>query len=161
MREIIFDTETTGLDPRAGHRLVEIGCIELIDRRESGRTFHAYFHPERDMPAEAEAVHGLSIQFLSDKPLFASCVDDLLAFLGDAALVAHNAAFDFGFVNAELARAGRPALDMVRMCCTVQMARKLHHGAKNSLDALCARYGTRSDEHTSDLPSIMRISYAD
>src|SRR3546814_10708230 len=122
-------------------RLVEIGCIELIDRRESGRTFHAYFHPERDMPAEAEAVHGLSIQFLSDKPLFASCIDDLLAFLGDAAMVAHNAAFDFGFVNAELARAGRPALDMVRMCCTVQMARKLHPGAKHSLDAPCARYG--------------------
>jgi len=141
MREIIFDTETTGLDPRAGHRLVEIGCIELIDRRESGRTFHAYFHPERDMPAEAEAVHGLSIQFLSDKPLFAAKVDDLLEFLGDAPMVAHNAAFDFGFVNAELARAGRPALDMTRMCCTVQMARKLHPGAKHSLDALCTRYG--------------------
>ncbi|MCW0198440.1 DNA polymerase III subunit epsilon [Sphingopyxis sp.] len=141
MREIIFDTETTGLDPRAGHRLVEIGCIELIDRRESGRTFHAYFHPERDMPAEAEAVHGLSIQFLSDKPLFATRVDDLIDFLGDAPMVAHNAAFDFGFINAELARAGRPALDMGRMCCTVQMARKLHPGAKHSLDALCTRYG--------------------
>jgi DNA polymerase-3 subunit epsilon len=141
MREIIFDTETTGLDPRAGHRLVEIGCIELIDRRESGRTFHAYFHPERDMPAEAEAVHGLSIQFLSDKPLFATRVDELIDFLGDAPMVAHNAAFDFGFINAELARAGRPALDMGRMCCTVQMARKLHPGAKHSLDALCTRYG--------------------
>jgi DNA polymerase-3 subunit epsilon len=124
MREIIFDTETTGLDPRTGHRLVEIGCIELIDRRESGRTFHAYFHPERDMPAEAEAVHGLSIQFLSDKPLFAARVDELLDFLGDAPMVAHNAAFDFA-----------------RMCCTVQMARKLHPGAKHSLDALCTRYG--------------------
>lgn len=141
MREIIFDTETTGLDPRSGHRLVEIGCIELVDRRESGRTFHAYFNPERDMPAEAEAVHGLSIQFLSDKPLFASCVEDLLEFLGDAPMIAHNAAFDFGFINAELARAGRPALDMARMCCTVQMARKLHPGAKHSLDALCTRYG--------------------
>ncbi|PQM28925.1 DNA polymerase III subunit epsilon [Sphingopyxis lindanitolerans] len=141
MREIIFDTETTGLDPRAGHRLVEIGCIELIDRRESGQTFHAYFHPERDMPAEAEAVHGLSIQFLSDKPLFATCVDELIEFLGDAPMVAHNAAFDFGFLNAELARARRPALDMGRMCCTVQMARKLHPGAKHSLDALCTRYG--------------------
>ena len=141
MREIIFDTETTGLDPRTGHRLVEIGCIELIDRRESGRTFHAYFHPERDMPAEAEAVHGLSIQFLSDKPLFAARVDELLDFLGDAPMVAHNAAFDFGFVNAELARVGRPPLDMARMCCTVQMARKLHPGAKHSLDALCTRYG--------------------
>ena len=141
MREIIFDTETTGFDPRTGDRLVEIGCVELIDRRETGVTFHAYFNPERDMPAAAEAVHGLSIQFLSDKPLFASRVDELLEFLGDAPLVAHNAVFDFGFVNAELARAGRPALDMTRMCCTVQMARKLHPGAKHSLDALCTRYG--------------------
>ena len=141
MREIIFDTETTGFDPKTGHRLVEIGCVELVDRRESGRTFHAYFDPQRDMPAEAEAVHGLSIQFLTGKPLFAERADELIEFLGDAPLVAHNAAFDFGFVNAELARAGRPALDMARMCCTVQMARKLHPGAKHSLDALCTRYG--------------------
>lgn len=141
MREIIFDTETTGFDPKSGDRLVEIGCVELVDRRETGVTFHAYFNPERDMPAAAEAVHGLSIQFLSDKPLFATRVDELIEFLGDAPLVAHNAAFDFGFVNAELARAGRPALDMARMCCTVQMARKLHPGAKHSLDALCTRYG--------------------
>jgi DNA polymerase III subunit epsilon len=141
MREIIFDTETTGFDPKAGDRLVEIGCVELVDRRETGVTFHAYFNPERDMPAAAEAVHGLSIQFLSDKPLFATRVDELIEFLGDAPLIAHNAAFDFGFVNAELARAGRPALDMTRMCCTVQMARKLHPGAKHSLDALCTRYG--------------------
>ena len=141
MREIIFDTETTGFDPKTGDRLVEIGCVELIDRRETGVTFHAYFNPERDMPAAAEAVHGLSIQFLSDKPLFATRVDELMEFLGDAPLVAHNAAFDFGFVNAELERTGRPALDMTRMCCTVQMARKLHPGAKHSLDALCTRYG--------------------
>ncbi|MDZ3832034.1 MAG: DNA polymerase III subunit epsilon [Sphingopyxis sp.] len=141
MREIIFDTETTGLDPKAGHRLVEIGCVELVDRRESGRTFHAYFNPERDMPPEAEAVHGLSAQFLSDKPLFASRIDELIEFLGDAPMVAHNAPFDFGFINAEFARAGRPALDMTRMCCTVQMARKMHPGAKHSLDALCTRYG--------------------
>ena len=141
MREIIFDTETTGFDPKTGDRLVEIGCIELVDRRETGQTFHAYFNPERDMPAAAEAVHGLSIQFLSDKPLFAARVDELMAFLGDAPLIAHNAAFDFGFVNAELARAGHPPLDMARMCCTVQMARKLHPGAKHSLDALCTRYG--------------------
>src|SRR3546814_5615947 len=104
MREIICDTETTGLAPSAGHRLVEFGGGELVDRRESGRTFHAYFHPERDMPAEAEAVHGLSVQFLSDKPLFASRVDELLEFLGDAPMVAHNAAFDFGFIN-EIGRA--------------------------------------------------------
>ena len=141
MREIIFDTETTGFDPKTGDRLVEIGCVELVDRRETGVTFHAYFNPERDMPAAAEAVHGLSIQFLSDKPLFAARVDELLDFFGDAPLIAHNAAFDFGFVNAELARIGRPALDMARMCCTVQMARKLHPGAKHSLDALCTRYG--------------------
>jgi DNA polymerase-3 subunit epsilon len=141
MREIIFDTETTGFDPKTGDRLVEIGCIELVDRRETGQSFHAYFNPERDMPAAAEAVHGLSIAFLSDKPLFATRVDELMEFLGDAPLIAHNAAFDFGFVNAELARAGRPALDMARMLCTVQMARKLHPGAKHSLDALCTRYG--------------------
>ena len=141
MREIIFDTETTGLDPRSGHRMVEIGCIELVDRRETGRNFHAYFHPERDMPAEAEAVHGLSITFLSDKPRFAERARDLIDFLGDAPLVAHNAAFDFGFVNAELARVGLPALVMDRMICTVQMARKLHPGSKHSLDALCVRYG--------------------
>ncbi len=141
MREIIFDTETTGFDPKTGHRLVEIGCVELVDRRESGRTFHAYFDPQRDMPAEAEAVHGLSIQFLTGKPLFAERADELIEFLGDAPLIAHNAAFDFSFVNAELARAGRPGLDMARMCCTVQMARKLHPGAKHNLDALCVRYG--------------------
>lgn len=141
MREIIFDTETTGLDPRSGHRMVEIGCIELVDRRETGRNFHAYFHPERDMPPDAEAVHGLSITFLSDKPRFADRADELIAFLGDAPLIAHNAAFDFGFVNAELARAGLPSLAMDRMICTVQMARKIHPGSKHSLDALCVRYG--------------------
>jgi DNA polymerase III subunit epsilon len=141
MREIIFDTETTGLDPKSGHRLVEIGCIELVDRRETGRSFHAYFHPDRDMPAEAEAVHGLSIGFLSDKPRFAERAGDLIDFLGDAPLVAHNAAFDFGFVNAELARVGLGELDLGRMICTVQLARKLHPGAKHSLDALCVRYG--------------------
>ncbi len=141
MREIIFDTETTGLDPKSGHRLVEIGCIELVDRRETGRSFHAYFHPERDMPSEAEAVHGLSLAFLSDKPRFSERASELIDFLGDAPLVAHNAAFDFGFVNAELARVGLGILDLDRMICTVQLARKLHPGAKHSLDALCVRYG--------------------
>lgn len=141
MREIIFDTETTGLDPQGGHRLVEIGCIELIDRRETGRNFHAYFHPERDMPPEAEAVHGLSIAFLAEKPRFAERADELIDFLGDAPLIAHNAAFDFGFVNAELKRIRLPLLGAERMRCTVQMARKLHPGAKHSLDALCVRYG--------------------
>ena len=141
MREIVFDTETTGLDPKQGHRLVEIGCVELVNRTETGRVFHAYFNPERDMPPEAEAVHGLSVTFLSDKPLFASCIDDLFEFLGDAPLVAHNAPFDFGFVNAELARAKRPPLAMDRMINTAAMARQRHPGAKHSLDALCVRYG--------------------
>lgn len=142
MREIVFDTETTGLNAGGTDRLVEIGCIEMINRVETGRTFHSYFNPQRPMPPEAQAVHGLSDAFLSDKPLFADVVDDLLAFLGtDTALVAHNAAFDFGFVDAELRRIGRPALDRSLMVDTVALARKLHPGAKHSLDALCTRYG--------------------
>lgn len=141
MREVIFDTETTGLDPRTGDRMVEIGCVEMIGRVETGRTFHAYFNPERDMPIEAERVHGLSIEFLSTKPRFAEVADELLEFLGDAPLVAHNAAFDFGFLNNELERSGRPPVDMARMIDTVALARKKHPGAKNSLDALCTRYG--------------------
>jgi DNA polymerase III subunit epsilon len=142
MREIVFDTETTGLNSGGGDRLVEIGCIELVGRIETGRTFHAYVNPERPMPAEAQAVHGLSDAFLADKPRFADIVDDLLAFLGDdAMLVAHNAMFDFGFLNAELGRCARPPVDMARMIDTVAMARKLHPGAKHSLDALCTRYG--------------------
>lgn len=141
MREIIFDTETTGLDPKTGDRMVEIGCIEMVGRVETGRTFHAYFNPERDMPIEAERVHGLSAAFLSTKPKFAELADELLAFLGDAPLVAHNAGFDFGFLNAELERIGRAAIDMERMVDTVALARKKHPGAKNSLDALCTRYG--------------------
>ncbi|MEQ1509146.1 MAG: DNA polymerase III subunit epsilon [Sphingopyxis sp.] len=142
MRQIIFDTETTGLSATGGDRLVEIGCIELIGRVETGVTFQRYFNPERSMPAEAQAVHGLSDTFLSDKPLFADCVDELLSFLGDdAQLVAHNAAFDFGFVDAELKRAGRPPLDRSRMVDTVAIARRLHPGGKHSLDALCGRYG--------------------
>ena len=141
MREIVFDTETTGLSPSNGDRLVEIGCIELYNRVETGRTYHAYFHPDRDMPAEAERVHGLSITFLSDKPRFAETVDALLEFLGDAPLVAHNASFDFGFLNAELALCGREAVSMERMVDTLVMARARHPGAKHSLDALCSRYG--------------------
>jgi DNA polymerase III subunit epsilon len=142
MREIVFDTETTGLNANGGDRLVEIGCIEMIGRIETGRTYHVYLNPERPMPAEAQAVHGLSDAFLSDKPKFAEIVDEFLAFLGaDANLVAHNAMFDFGFVDAELKRAKRPPLDRMRMVDTVAMARKLHPGAKHSLDALCTRYG--------------------
>ncbi len=141
MREIVFDTETTGLDPRTGDRMVEIGCVEMIGRVETGRTFHAYFNPERDMPIEAERVHGLSSDFLATKPRFAELADDLLEFLGDAPLVAHNAGFDFGFLNNELERIGRAPIDMARMVDTVALARKKHPGAKNSLDALCTRYG--------------------
>lgn len=141
MREIVFDTETTGLDPQSGDRMVEIGCVELVNRVETGETFHAYFNPQRDMPAQAEAVHGLSAAFLSDKPLFGSLADQLLAFLGDAPLIAHNAAFDFGFLNAELAACGREPVSLDRMVDTVAIARKKHPGAKLSLDALCTRYG--------------------
>ena len=141
MREIVFDTETTGLSPLNGDRLVEIGCIEIVNRVETGRTYHAYFHPDRDMPAEAERVHGLSITFLSDKPRFHESVEDLLEFIGDAPLVAHNAAFDFGFLNAEMERCGRPIVDLARMVDTLAIARTRHPGAKHSLDALCTRYG--------------------
>ena len=141
MREIVFDTETTGLDPRTGDRMVEIGCIEVINRVPTGAVFHAYFNPERDMPAGAEAVHGLSAAFLSDKPLFAARVDELLDFLGDAPLVAHNAAFDFGFLNAELEAAARTPICTSRMVDTLAIARRRHPGAKLSLDALCTRYG--------------------
>lgn len=141
MREIIFDTETTGLDPKTGDRMVEIGCVEMVGRVETGRTFHAYFNPERDMPAEAERVHGLSAAFLSAKPRFAESVDELLEFLGDSNLVAHNAGFDFGFLNNELELAGREPISLDRMVDTVAIARKKHPGAKLSLDALCTRYG--------------------
>ncbi len=141
MREIVFDTETTGLDPKTGDRMVEIGCVELMGRIPTGETFHAYYNPERDMPAGAEEVHGLSAAFLSDKPLFAEGADALLEFLGDAPLVAHNAGFDFGFLNNELALCGREPISLERMVDTVVIARKKHPGAKASLDALCTRYG--------------------
>lgn len=141
MREIIFDTETTGFDPASGDRMVEIGCIELVNRVPTGRTFHAYYNPQRDMPSAAEAVHGLSSTFLSDKPLFQHGVEELLAFLEDSPLVAHNARFDFGFLNHELKRCARDEVSMDRMIDTVAIARTLHPGAKHSLDALCTRYG--------------------
>ena len=141
VREIVFDTETTGLNPAGGDRMVEIGCIEMINRVETGRHFHAYFNPLRVMPAEAEAVHGLSNLFLSDQPLFEDRVEELIEFLGDAPLVAHNASFDFGFLNHELQRCGRPIVCMSRMVDTLVLARARHPGAKHSLDALCARFG--------------------
>ena len=141
MREIVFDTETTGLNPAGGDRMVEIGCIEILNRVETGHHFHAYFYPERDMPFEAELVHGLTSTFLSDKPLFAEKAEELLEFLADSPLVAHNAGFDFGFLNYELERCGRAPVSMSRMRDTLQLARTRHPGAKHSLDALCMRFG--------------------
>jgi DNA polymerase-3 subunit epsilon len=141
MREIVFDTETTGLNPAGGDRMVEIGCVEIYNRVETGRHFHAYFNPERDMPFEAEMVHGLSTVFLSDKPLFPEKAQELLDFIEDAPLVAHNASFDFGFLNHELQRCGRPSVCMSRMVDTLTLARSKHPGAKHSLDALCMRFG--------------------
>lgn len=141
MREIVFDTETTGLNPAGGDRIVEIGCVEIYNRVETGRHFHAYFNPERDMPSEAEAVHGLTRIFLSDKPRFSEKAEELLDFIEDSPLVAHNATFDFGFLNFELERCGKPAVCMSRMVDTLALARTKHPGAKHSLDALCVRFG--------------------
>jgi DNA polymerase-3 subunit epsilon len=141
MREIVFDTETTGLSPANGDRLVEIGCVELINRVETGRTFHSYFNPGRSMPSEAEAVHGLSERFLSDKPAFDSRCEELLEFIGESPLVAHNASFDFGFINHELGGCGRPTVCTSRMVDTLTLARQKFPGAKHSLDALCTRFG--------------------
>jgi DNA polymerase-3 subunit epsilon len=141
VREIVFDTETTGLNPAGGDRMVEIGCVEIFNRVETGRHFHAYFNPERDMPGEAEAVHGLSTIFLSDKPRFSERADELLDFIEDSPLVAHNAAFDFGFLNHELEQCGRSSICHSRMVDTLSLARSRHPGAKHSLDALCVRFG--------------------
>ncbi|RIA44414.1 DNA polymerase-3 subunit epsilon [Hephaestia caeni] len=141
MREIVFDTETTGLSFGGGDRLVEIGCVEMINRVETGRTFHAYYHPERTMPAEAQAIHGISDAFLADKPLFADAVEALLDFLGDSPLIAHNAGFDFSFINGELGRCGRVTIGGERMVDTLAIARQRHPGAKHTLDALCSRFG--------------------
>lgn len=140
MREIVLDTETTGLDPTGGHRVVEIGCIELVNHMPTGNEFHIYLNPERDMPAEAEAVHGLSSDFLADKPLFSSLADDLLRFIGPSPIIAHNAGFDVGFLNAELRRAGKLPLASDRTIDTVMLARRKFPGAQASLDALCRRF---------------------
>jgi DNA polymerase-3 subunit epsilon len=141
MREIIFDTETTGLSPREGHRLVEIGCVEMVDRFLTGRTFHVYLNPERDMPQEAFEVHGLSEAFLRDKPVFAAVAADFADFIGDATLVAHNASFDIGFINAEFAGVGMPAVSMDRVVDTLLIARRRFPGARNDLNTLCQRFG--------------------
>lgn len=143
MRQIVLDTETTGLEPSQGHRVIEIGCVELIDRRPTRNDFHCYLNPEREIDAGAEAVHGLSQKFLSTKPLFVDVVDEFLKYIGDAELVIHNAPFDLGFLNHELAKL-KPSRDALGVTCsildTLPMARKLHPGQRNSLDALCKRY---------------------
>ncbi|MCH7486137.1 MAG: DNA polymerase III subunit epsilon [Proteobacteria bacterium] len=139
-REIVLDTETTGLDPDSGDRIVEIGCVELINRVPTGRTFQCYLNPERDIPEEALAVHGLSREFLSRHPLFSGVVEDFLEFLGSSPLVIHNAEFDLGFINAELGRLDRPPISLERAIDTVRLARNKFPGAQASLDALCRRF---------------------
>ncbi|HEY7300319.1 MAG TPA: DNA polymerase III subunit epsilon [Xanthobacteraceae bacterium] len=148
MREIVLDTETTGLDPASGHRLVEIGCIELVNRIPSGQVFHRYLNPEREVPEEAVAVHGLSTDFLQDKPRFAEVADELIAFIGEAPLVAHNALFDLGFLNAELQRCARNPLQSERLVDTLALARRRHPGGPNRLDDLCVRYGIDNSRRT-------------
>lgn len=141
MREIVLDTETTGLDPLKGHRIAEIGCVELMNHMATGKTWQAYLNPERDMPAEATRVHGLTDEFLANQPVFSEVVDAFLEFIGDSTLIIHNAAFDMGFINAELTRLGFTRLGMERATDTVLMARKMFPGAPASLDALCKRFG--------------------
>jgi DNA polymerase III subunit epsilon len=140
MREIVFDTETTGLDPYQGDRLVEVGCVELINGFPTGNSFHAYLNPERDMPEAAFNVHGLSIEFLKDKPLFADVVEEFLAFVADAPLIAHNAMFDLGFINAELERCKKPPLQRDRLVDTLLLARRRFPAGPNNLDTLCGRF---------------------
>jgi DNA polymerase III subunit epsilon len=148
MREIVLDTETTGLDPLRGDRLVEVGCIELFNRMPTGQTFHRYMNPERDMPAEAFAVHGLSTEFLASKPLFSEVVEEFLAFIGDAPLVIHNASFDISFINAELDRIKRAAIPKDRLVDTLLLARRKHPGVSNRLDDLCSRYAIDNSRRT-------------
>lgn len=140
-REIVLDTETTGLDPNNGDRLIEIGCIELVNRLPTGNEYHCFINPERDVPAEAEAVHGISTDFLRDKPLFTDVADGFLEFIAGDTLVIHNASFDIGFLNAELSRSGRSVIMMDRVVDTLALARRKHPGGANNLDALCKRYG--------------------
>jgi DNA polymerase-3 subunit epsilon len=141
MREIVFDTETTGFEPSDGHRIVEIGCVELMDHFPTGRTLQFYLNPERDVPIESQRVHGLSAEFLADKALFAHVADEFLEFLGDAPLVIHNASFDIKFINAELSRVGREAIPLSRAIDTIEIAKRKIPGARYSLDELCKRFG--------------------
>lgn len=148
LREIVLDTETTGLDPKKGDRLIEIGCIELLNRIPTGQEFHRFINPERDVPAEAEAVHGISTASLLDKPLFAAVADDFLAFIGDDPLVIHNAQFDVGFLNAELTRLSKAPITFDRVVDTLQLARRKHPAGPNNLDALCKRYAIDNSKRT-------------
>jgi DNA polymerase-3 subunit epsilon len=148
MREIVLDTETTGLDPLRGDRLVEIGCVEIFNRMPTGQTFHRHLNPQRDMPAEAFAVHGLSSEFLADKPLFDEVVEDFLEFIADAPLVIHNASFDIGFINAELDRVKLPPISRDRLVDTLLLARRKHPGVSNRLDDLCSRYAIDNSRRT-------------
>lgn len=158
MREIVLDTETTGLNPRGGDRLIEIGCVELVNRYPTGREYHVFINPERDVPAEAQAVHGITTEFLLDKPLFPLVADEFLAFLGEASLIIHNASFDVGFLNFELERIGRPMLSIDRVVDTLALARRKHPSGPNSLDALCKRYGvdnTKRVKHGALMDSVL------
>ncbi|MBO0766471.1 MAG: DNA polymerase III subunit epsilon [Hyphomicrobiaceae bacterium] len=148
MREIVLDTETTGLDAANGDRLIEIGCIEIVNRIPTGREFHRYLNPERDVDPDAVVVHGLTNEFLREKPRFAEVADEFLAFITDAPLVAHNAIFDLGFINAELERASRPILASSRIVDTLALARRRHPAGPNTLEALCRRYGIDLSQRT-------------
>jgi DNA polymerase III subunit epsilon len=148
LREIVFDTETTGLSATGGDRLIELGCVEIVNRIPTGREFHRYINPERDIHPDAMAVHGLTVDFLKDKPLFKDVADEFLSFIADAPMVAHNATFDLGFINAELERAARPPLTADRIVDTLALARRRHPAGPNSLDALCKRYGIDLSQRT-------------
>jgi DNA polymerase-3 subunit epsilon len=140
MREIVLDTETTGLDPADGHRVIDIGCVELVDHFPTGRTFQCYLNPERDVPDEVQRVHGITTEFLQDKPLFAQVVDEFLEFLGEAPLVIHNASFDLKFLNSELRRLARPSIPLARAIDTIDIAKSKLPGVRYSLDELCRRF---------------------
>ncbi|SDS06643.1 DNA polymerase-3 subunit epsilon [Halopseudomonas sabulinigri] len=149
MREVVLDTETTGIEHKEGHRIIEIGCVEVIDRRLTGRHYHVYINPQRDIDEGAQAVHGISSEFLADKPLFADIADDFMNFITGARLVIHNAAFDVGFIDSELDRLGKGHGVVAEHCSvldTLLMAREKHPGQRNSLDALCKRYGVDNSQ---------------
>jgi len=150
MRQIVLDTETTGLDPRQGHRIIEVACIEMVNRRLTGHHLHKYINPERDIDEGAQAVHGISLEFLADKPKFADIADEFLEFINGAELIIHNAAFDIGFLNAELRRLDRVPVETLcsGVTDTLKMAKELHPGKRNSLDALCERYEIDNSSRT-------------